>query len=84
MGTISIHGLSPELENALKEKAKENHQSISSFIKDLIETALTKKAKVKKNQKHFKKYCGFWTESEYKEFTNVISDFEQIYPEDWE
>ena len=83
MGTISIHGLSPELENALKEKAKENHQSISSFIKELIEQTLNKKAKIYKNQKHFEKFNNIWTESEYREFNNAVSDLEQINPEDW-
>jgi len=77
MGTISIHGLSPEPEKALKEKAKENNQSISSFIKDLIERSIIKKAKRIKNRKHFEKFLNSWSKAEYEEFNKAISDFEK-------
>jgi hypothetical protein len=84
MGTISIHGLSSELEEALKEKAKENHQSISGFVKELIETSLSKKAKENNKRQHFEQFIGKWTEAEYQEFNNAISDFDKIDPQDWQ
>ena len=83
MGTISIHGLSPELEKVLKEKARENHQSVSSFIKEILENSLGKNKKRDKNRKYFEKFSGTWSDKEYNEFHTAIKDFEKIDPEEW-
>jgi hypothetical protein len=83
MGTISIHGVSPELEKELKQKAKSHHQSLSSFIKEILENSLGKNKHRDKNRKYFEKFSGTWSDKEYNEFNAAISDFENINPEDW-
>ncbi len=83
MGTISIHGLEPEMEKALKEQAKKNNKSLSSFLKDVIKKYVTVNRGNNKNYYRFKKFCGKWTDEEYKGFCSAIKDFEKINPEDW-
>ena len=83
MGTISIHGLDPEMEKTLKEKAKKNNKSLSSFLKDLIKKYITINRGNDKNLFRFKKFYGKWTGEEYKGFCSAIEDFDKINPEDW-
>ena len=83
MGTISINGLEPEMEKVLKEQAKMNNKSLSSFLKDIIKKYITVNRGSNKNQHRFEKYCGKWTEKEYEEFCSATKDFEKINPEDW-
>lgn len=83
MGTISIHGIKPEIENMLKKQAKKHNQSLSSFIKEIIKKYIIVHKGRNKNRQRFEKYCGKWDENEYKEFCSVIGDFEKINPEDW-
>ena len=83
MGTISIHGIDPETEQVLKQQAKKNNKSLSTFIKEIINKYISVNRARDKNKQRFEKYCGKWQEQEYKEFCSAVKDFEKINPEDW-
>ena len=83
MGTISLHGISRDLEKILKEKAKEKKQSLSSFIKQIIEKSLEYNDKKSRCIEHIKKFSGLWSEQEFQEFEGAVQDFEKIDPEEW-
>jgi len=84
MHSITIHDVDPSLWELVKEKAKNDDQSLNKTIKGLLEQALGVK-KVKNNNKRneFKKFCGIWTDAETKEFNLAAKDFDTIDMSDW-
>jgi len=69
MNSITIHGLDPQLEKLIKEKAKLNGTSINKTVKSLLEKSLGVKPVDKNDHKReFEGFFGKWSRSELQEF----------------
>ena len=86
MSTISIHGLEPELERALRQLARRNGKSISQTVKELPESSLAPGSNSRRrarNQELFAGLFGKWTEEEAAAFDRAVADLREVDPEDW-
>jgi len=81
--SITIHGISKELDRKIQEKSREYHLSQNKTLKKILEDSLLKDAKSKR-MREFEDLYGTWSEEEYKEFEKNTEDDEKIFPEDWE
>lgn len=84
MKSITIHGLSDELDQLIREKANKHNTSLNKTIKQLLEDSLgINKEKRTDHQEDFKDLCGVWTKQDAKEFEAVTLEFSQVDPRDW-
>ncbi len=84
MHSITIHDLDTSLWQLVKEKAKNDDQSLNKTIKGLLEQALGVKKERNKNSKNeFKEFCGAWSDAETKEFDLAVSDMRKVNVADW-
>ena len=84
MKSISVHGISEEMEKAIEERAKNERKSINKIMKELIGKALGLDDKPPDNRAEFADLCGVWTEAEATEFLEQIADLEVTDAKDWQ
>lgn len=84
MKSITIHGLSDELDQLIREKANKQNTSLNKTIKQLLEDSLgINKEKRTDHRKDFKDLCGVWTRQDVKEFEAATREFNQVDQRDW-
>ena len=85
MKSITIHNLDDMLEKKIKEKAKSQGLSLNKTIKKLLERSLgIDRRKRNDHREDFIDLFGTWSQEDFDEFDNAISDFKKIDPRDWE
>ena len=84
MKSISVHGITEEMEKAIEERAKSEGKSINKIVKELIAKALGIGDKPPDNRAEFADLRGVWTEAEATEFMELIADFEVVDGKDWQ
>ena len=82
MSQITLRGIDPEIEQQIRQMAKERHQSLNAILKDIIRQNL-KKGKPKPTAGTLKSFAGGWTEQEASDFLKTIESCEQIDEEMW-
>jgi len=84
MPQISIRGLDPDIEAAIRCKARQSGKSINRVILDMIhqQAGLNKKG-AKPAAYSLKKLAGGWSRQEAAEFSAAIAFFRQIDEEMW-
>ena len=86
MRTISIHGLEPELDRALRQRALRSGKSINRTVKEILEAHLAAGSNSRRrarNHELFADLFGTWTEEEAAEFDRAVADLRRIDPKDW-
>lgn len=85
MKSITIHGLSDELDEMIRKKAERQNTSLNKTIKALLEEALGLNKKRKSDySKDFDDLFGIWTKQDAEEFKKATAQFERIDPQDWQ
>ena len=79
--SITIHGISEELDQKIQEKSHEYKLSQNKTVKKILEDSLLENKK--KREKVLEKFFGIWTKKEAEEFEKLIEDNERIDEEDW-
>lgn len=84
MKSITIHGLSDELDEMIRKKAENQNTSLNKTIKALLEEALGLNKKIKPDRsKDFDDLFGIWTKREAEEFKKATAQFGEIDQGDW-
>ena len=82
MGSLSIHGLEPDIERKLKDMANAENQSLNKTVKRVLSQALGQKPS-DGNRAHFQRFCRRWSRQDAREFAKAMQEFQRIDPEDW-
>jgi hypothetical protein len=84
MKSITIHGLSTQLDRLIRKRAKNKGLSLNKTIKGLLAESLGLKRDPKSdNSEEFLDLFGIWNDSQKNEFFNQIEDLNKIDEEDW-
>jgi len=83
MTTISIHGLDADAERKLRERAREQNQSLNKTIKRILAEDLGAVSRKGRRRKRFEKFCGRWSQQDLDEFRAATEEFDRVNPEDW-
>lgn len=83
MSQITIRGLEPEIEQKIRQIARERRQSINHVLSEIIHQSLGK-GKRKPAADSLKNLAGGWSEQETSHFLDSIKDFEKIDEEMWQ
>ena len=84
MKSITIHGLSKEVDRLIRERAERQETSLNKTIKQLLEKSLgLRTGKKVDHRKDFEDLSGIWTKKDALEFQSTVKDFEQIDQCDW-
>lgn len=84
MKSITIHGLSDELDHLIREKASKQNTSLNKTIKQLLEDSLgINKEKRIDYREDFKDLCGVWTKEDAIDFEAATREFNQVDQGDW-
>jgi hypothetical protein len=87
MSTLSIHGLAPQIEHALRERARCRNQSLNQTIKEVLENNLApgySSRKQAQNREMFAEFFGTWSDEDAEAFDKATADFGKVNPEDWQ
>jgi hypothetical protein len=84
MAQITLRGLSPELEEEVRRRAREGRKSLNRVILDILHqvTGLGK-GKKRSPSESLKQLAGGWSEEEASHFLESIRSCEQIDEEMW-
>lgn len=84
MTQITVRISDPEMEKALRRKAKESGKSLNKVVLELLQGgAGLKQGKKKAPGASLAKFAGKWTEKDVREFEEAIRSCEQIDEEMW-
>ena len=78
--SITIHGLSSELNNKIQKKSKEFHLSQNKTVKKILEDSLFEN---NNNKEEFSEFLGLWSELDLSEFNKRVKELRMINKEDW-
>lgn len=81
MKSITVHDLDDNLARAISREAHENGESLNRTIKKLLRTALGLNAA--RENSPFARFCGGWSEKEFRDFQAKIAEADKINPADW-
>lgn len=84
MNSITIHNLEDDLELSIREKAKQQHESMNKTIKKLLRQSLGLEKNMNNHKEDFLDIFEKWTKKDLEEFENAISDLNKVNPKDWE
>lgn len=82
MSQITVRGLGQEIEQKIRQLARERHQSINYILTEIIRQNL-EKGKRTPPAATLKHLAGGWSEQEASNFLNSIGSCEQIDEEMW-
>jgi plasmid stability protein len=83
MKSITVHGVSEEAAELLRQRAKNEGRSVNKVMKELIDQSLGLGSGKTDNRAAFMEFCGVWTEEEAKAFLDAVADLEQVDEADW-
>jgi hypothetical protein len=77
MSQITLRGIEPEIEQKIRQMAKERHQSINAVLNEIIRQKF-KKGNRKTLVDSLRPLAGGWTEQEASDFQKAIEPCEQL------
>jgi hypothetical protein len=80
--SITIHGISEELDKKIQEKSRQYKLSQNKTVKKILEDSLFKEIK-NEREKEFSDLFGIWSKEDEKEFCKKIKDLDVVDPNDW-
>jgi len=85
MTQITVRISDPEMEKALRRRAKEANKSLNKVVLELIQAGAGLGVGKKKTPRgaSLAEFAGGWTDQEAREFEEAIQVFEQIDEEMW-
>lgn len=83
MSSMTMHGIDPDLDRRLREKAAAEGTSLNQTLKKLLAASVGLDGTATDHRKDYEEFSGVWTEEDAKAFKAAASEFEQIDPEDW-
>ena len=82
MSQITLRGIDPEIEQKIRQMAKERNQSLNVVLNEIIRQKF-RKGKRKPGADTLKSLAGGWSDQEASEFMKAIEPCEQIDEEMW-
>ncbi len=84
MKTITIRGITPEMDREIKQRARDGNLSINEWLLRMLRqwTGLEKKPMFQE-QRDLDALAGTWSAEEAEELTRTLQCFEQIDEEQW-
>lgn len=84
MKTITIRGITPEMDREVKRRAKESELSINEwFLRMLRQWTGLEKRPFLREEHDLDALAGTWSDEEAEEITRSLQYFEQIDKEQW-
>lgn len=84
MNTITIRGITPDMDREIKKRAKEGHLSINEWLLRLLKQAVgLDKKPLFSEYNDLDGLAGGWSEQEAKELMQRLECFEQIDRDQW-
>jgi len=84
MGQITLRGLSPDVEEQIRKKAKQEGKSINKFISEIIgKNEQLQKSKKKTKAHSLKRLSGGWSREEADQFLNSLQFLEPVDEDPW-
>jgi plasmid stability protein len=84
MKAITLRNIPPEIQKAIRAKAKEKGISMNRAVLELLEERLgTQGKRRKKVYTDLDFLFGSWTQAEADEFNKALEEQRRVYPEDW-
>ena len=82
MKQITLRGIDPEVEHKIRQKAKENRQSINQVLVGIIHQNFGDKRRVAKAAS-LKQLAGTWSDREASDFLTVVEFVNEIDGDMW-
>ncbi len=82
MGQITLRGIEPEIEQKIRQMAKEKHQSLNAILSEIIRQKF-KKGNQRLGADSLRSLAGGWTKQEASDFQKAIEQCEQVDEEMW-
>jgi len=83
MGSMTMHGIDPELDRRLREEAAAKGLSLNQTLQKLLTASVGLDGKPKDHRKDFEEFFGVWSEEDSAAFDAAVSDFDRVDPGDW-
>jgi hypothetical protein len=80
--SITIHGISEELDKKIQEKSRQYKLSRNETVKKILEDSLFKEIKSEREME-FADLFRIWSKKDEKEFCKKIKDLDVVDPNDW-
>jgi hypothetical protein len=85
MKSITIHGLTDQLDRLIRKRAKKHGTSLNKTIKRLLEESFgINKQQKSDHREDFMDLFGIWDKAEKKKFNDRIKDFDTIDEVEWQ
>jgi hypothetical protein len=86
MKSMTVHKIDEQLAESIEQVARERGESLNSTIKALLTQALGLNSEGSGEQKKprgYRRFLGFWSEADVREFNAATADFERVDEGDW-
>jgi hypothetical protein len=83
MKSITVHGIDPETEKLISQRAKSAGTSVNKVVKELLAKALGIGKDKPDHRDEFLDLFGVWTEDDEMRFLEAVKEFEIVRPGDW-
>jgi hypothetical protein len=83
MKSITVHGISDEVQKLIKARAKNESRSVNKVVKELIGRSLGVGDSNKDGRQEFADLCGVWSKEEAERFLEAAADLEKADKDDW-
>jgi len=83
MKAITLRNIPPEIQKAIRAKAKEKRISMNRAVLELLQERLGHPTRTRKRYDDLDHLFGTWTQAEADEFNKALEEQRRIYPEDW-
>ena len=85
MKSITIHGLTDQLDRLIRKRAIIHGLSLNKTIKKLLEESFgINKEQTSNNREDFLDLFGLWSDAERRKFNDRLKDFDMIDEKDWQ
>jgi hypothetical protein len=82
MGQITLRGIEPEIEQKIRQMAKEKHLSLNVVLNEIIRQKF-RKGNQRPGADSLRSLAGGWTKQEAEDFQKAIESCEQVDEEMW-
>lgn len=80
--SFTIHGIDPELDERLRERAREERVSKNQLVKQLLARAVGMVDRSDR-ENEYREFLGLWTDEQARRFDQAQADNRRVDPEDW-
>lgn len=83
MKAITLRNIPPEIQEAIRTKAKELGTSMNRAVLELLQERIGAPRKGRTKYTDLDHLFGTWSQAEADEFDKELAEQRRIYPEDW-